>query len=82
MLDIARCLYTLSERKIISKTKAGYWAIEYDLVPNVEVMKRAINIRENPLKYKDNIEVQDWLETLGPIIQEFADVLGKKLYKL
>jgi predicted nucleotidyltransferase len=79
MLDIARCLYTLSERKIISKTKAGYWAVENDLVLNTEVMKKAISIRENPLKYKDSIEVQDWLETLGPSVQEFADILENKL---
>lgn len=79
MLDIARGLYTLSERKIISKTNAGYWAIEHNLVPNVEVMKKAIKIRENPLEYKDNSEVQDWLETLGPMIQEFADVVRRKI---
>ncbi|WMJ86969.1 nucleotidyltransferase domain-containing protein [Anaerocolumna sp. MB42-C2] len=79
MLDIARCLYTLSERKIISKTNAGYWALEKGLVPNVEVMKKVIKIRENPMMYKDKIEVQDWSETLGPIIQEFADVLEKRL---
>lgn len=79
MLDIARCLYTLSERKIISKTNAGYWAIKNNFVPNVEVMKKAIKIRENPLEYKDNLEIQDWLETLGPMIQEFADVLEEKL---
>ena len=79
MLDIARCLYTLTERKIISKTEAGYWAIGKGLVPNVEVMKKVISIRENPLKYKDDIEVQDWLEMLGPSIQEFADVLENKL---
>lgn len=79
MLDIARCLYTLSERNIISKTKAGYWAIEKNLVPNTEVMKKVISIRENPFKYKDNIEVQDWLERLGPSVQEFANVLENKL---
>lgn len=82
LLDIARCLYTLSERKIISKTQAGYWAIENNLVPNVEVMKKAILIRENPLEYKDNPEIQDWFETLGPMIQEFADVLEGKLKEL
>ena len=79
MLDIARCLYTLAERKIISKTKAGYWAMEKGLVPSEAVMKKVISIRENPLKYKDDIAVQDWLETLGPSIQEFADVLENKL---
>ena len=79
MLDIARCLYTLAERKIISKTKAGYWAIEKGLVPDAEVMKKVINIRENPLKHKDDIEVQDWLKMLGPSIQEFAEVLENKM---
>ncbi len=79
MLDIARCLYTLSEGKIISKTQAGYWAIENNFVPNVEVMNKALKIRENPLDYRDNTEVQDWLEKLGPMIQEFADVLERRL---
>lgn len=82
MLDIARCLYTLSEGKIISKTKAGYWALENNLVPNAEVMKKAVKIRENPLEYKDKSEIQDWFETLGPVIQEFADVLERKLNEL
>lgn len=82
MLDIARCLYTLSEKKIISKTQAGYWAIEKNLVPNVEVMKRVIEIREKPLEYKDNYDVCNWLETLGPNVQEFANLLENRLGEL
>lgn len=79
ILDIARCLYTLKERKIIAKTQAGCWAIENGLVSNTEVMERTIKIRKNPLLYKEDSEVLDWLESLGPMVQEFADVLENKL---
>jgi predicted nucleotidyltransferase len=79
ILDIARCLYTLSERKIISKTKAGYWAIENKLVSDATLLKKVLSIREKPLDYQQSTEVLDWLETLGPAVQEFADVLEHKL---
>lgn len=82
MLDIARCLYTLSERKIISKTKAGYWAIENGLVPNVIIMDKVMQIRENPLKYKYDVQTQEWLSSLEIYIHEFAEVLNKKLNTL
>lgn len=74
-LDIARCIYTLRTGKIISKTKAGKWAWEHKLVPDVEIMEKVISIREEPMKYKDDNEIMEWLETLGDPIQRFADVL-------
>ena len=79
LLDIARCIYTLRTGKIISKTNAGKWALANALVPDIKIMEKAILIREEPIKYKDDIEIMDWLESLGEYIQRFADVLEKEI---
>lgn len=79
LLDIARCIYTLRTGKIISKTKAGKWALDNNLIEDIEVMEKAIRIRKEPNKYKDHEEVIKWLEGLGPYIQRFADLLEKEI---
>lgn len=79
LLDIARCIYTLRTGKIISKTKAGKWALDNNLVPDVDVMEKVINIRKEPCKFKNDTEVLKWLETLGDYIHRFADVLEKEI---
>ncbi|MFA5522823.1 MAG: aminoglycoside adenylyltransferase domain-containing protein [Tissierellales bacterium] len=79
LLDIARCIYTLRTGRIIAKTKAGKWALDNNLVPDVDIMKKVINIREEPNKYKDDNEIMEWLETLGKYIQKFADVLENEI---
>jgi len=78
-LDIARCIYTLRTGKIIAKTKAGKWALDNNLVPDVEIMEKVISIRQEPNKYKHDNEIMEWLETLGNSIQRFADVLEKEI---
>ncbi|MCL1845760.1 MAG: DUF4111 domain-containing protein [Defluviitaleaceae bacterium] len=80
LLDIARCLYTLRTNKIIAKTKAGEWAIGENLCPDTSVMRRVLEIRNNPLKLKNSKEVKRWEDTLGLHIQNFADVLEKEMY--
>ena len=80
LLDTARCLYTISTNDIIAKTQAGEWALDQKLPPDTEAMKRALEIRKNPVDYKDDEETQQWLSSLEPRIQEFADVLEKELY--
>jgi len=80
-LDISRCLYTLQTGNIIAKTKAGEWAIKNELCPNADIMKRILEIRNNPLRYK-NEETFDYAQTLGPDVQKYADVLEKELNKL
>jgi hypothetical protein len=79
LLDIARCIYTLRTGEIIAKTKAGKWALDNNLVLDIEVMEKVISIREEPNKYKNDNEVMKWLETLGEYIQRFADVLEKEI---
>jgi len=51
-LDIARCLYSLETNKIIAKTKAGEWAIDENICPNISVMKKIVEIRKSPLELK------------------------------
>lgn len=79
LLDIARCIFTLRTGKVISKTKAGEWALDNNLVPDMDIMKKIIMIRKEPNKYKNNDEVMEWSQTLGEYIQRFADVLEKEI---
>jgi len=81
LLDIARCLYTLKTNKIIAKTKAGEWAIAANLCPDVSIMKKVLEIRNNPLELKNSEEAKKWEDTLEPYIQSFADVLEKELHE-
>lgn len=81
LLDIARCLYTLQEGKIIAKTAAGEWALAHSLAPDNQILQKAVEIRKNPLHYKNDQSTLEWLETLGPDIQKFADVLEMEILK-
>lgn len=79
LLDIARCIYTLRNNDVIAKTQAGTWALNNHIFREEEPLRRAIEIRQNPLKYKDQPDVKNWLSNLGPTVQSYADVLGKEL---
>ncbi|WP_160687969.1 aminoglycoside adenylyltransferase domain-containing protein [Clostridium sp. C2-6-12] len=78
-LDIARCIYTLKTGKIISKTQAGKWTLDSNLVPDIDIMEKVIKIREEPNRYKNDDEIMNWLEHLGDYVQRFADVLEKEI---
>lgn len=80
LLDMARCLYTLRCGDVISKTRAGEWALRERLFPE-EALQRALLIRRDPLAYRDRPEVKAWLRSLGPTVQQYADVLEKELEK-
>lgn len=79
LLDIARCLYTLRHQTIISKTKAGEWALFQGLCPEPDQMEQTLAVRQNPSEALQTPEIRSWLKTLGPSIQKFADVLEKEL---
>ena len=79
LLDICRCLYTLRSGEVISKTQAAVWALEQHLFEEEESLRKALEIRRNPLLYKDNSEVKTWLASLGPMVQQYADVLEEAL---
>ena len=77
LLDIARCLYTLKYGEIISKTDAGKWALDGGICPCADDMERTLKIRNDPNEYIDLPETKQWLCSLGPSVQSFADVLEK-----
>ena len=79
LLDIARCIYTLRFRDVISKTDAGTWALKEHLFPDDAPLIRTLEIRRDPSAYKDRPEVREWLRGLGPTVQACADVLEREL---
>ena len=82
LLDIARCVYTLRFNDVVSKTKAGEWALEKGLFPDREALERALTIRRSPNEYRDLPETKAWLRSLGPTVQRYADVLEAELRRL
>lgn len=82
LLDIARCLYTLRYKTIISKTAAGKWALEQHLCPEPIQMERTLAVRQNPSEALKCPETRAWLQSLGPSIQKFADVLEEEMKKM
>lgn len=70
LLDIARGIYTLRTGKIISKTKAGEWALEQSLCPDKDMLQKALQIRKKPFRYSKEDRSID-----NRVIQRFADVL-------
>ena len=82
LLDIARCLYTLRHQTIISKTEAGKWALEQHLCPEPQQMEQTLIVRQNPSESLKSPSIHAWLQTLGPSIQKFADVLENELREI
>lgn len=78
-LDISRCIYTLKTGKIISKTKAGIWALKNKLCPDEYALKTALKVRKKPLKLKNKTKIMDYAETLGNSVQEYAGILEQYL---
>ncbi len=81
LLDIARCVYTLRFDDVISKTQAGFWALEEHLFSDEAPLRKTLEIRQNPLYFKDRTDIKLWLKELGPIVQLYADVLERELQK-
>lgn len=81
LLDIARCLYTLRTGDILSKTAAGEWALHEGLCPVEDDLRRALTVRREPARYRDDPDTRAWLSDLAPAVQRFADVLERELNK-
>ena len=79
LLDIARCIYTLRTGDVISKTRAGAWALEEHLFPEEEPLRKTVEIRQDPQAFRDREDVKQWLKGLGPVVQQYADVLETEL---
>lgn len=81
LLDIARCLYTLRTGDILPKTAAGEWALRERLCPVESDLRRALEVRREPARYREDPDTRAWLSSLGPAVQRFADVLETALAK-
>lgn len=79
LLDICRCIYTLQNNDVISKTQAGIWALQEHIFPNEEPLKKAVEIRKEPMAHKDRKDIQQWLKGLGSVVQQYADILELEL---
>ena len=79
LLDIARCVYTVRYHDVIAKTKAGIWALEERLFQDEAPLRRTIEIRVNPLSFRGQPGLNEWLRGLGPVVQRYADVLEREL---
>ena len=79
LLDISRCIYTLRTGKIIAKTAAGEWALQEKICPCVDALTKALAVRKEPMKYRNDAPSLDYAETLGETIQRYADVLEIEL---
>ena len=79
LLDIARCIYTLRSGDVVSKTRAGAWALEEHLFPEEEPLRKTLEIRHDPQAFKDREDVRQWLMSLGPVVQSYADTLEHEL---
>ena len=81
LLDISRCIYTLRTGEVVSKTRAGEWALESGIFANGTPLKKTLEIRRNPLEYRDDEKVKAWLASLGGTVQSYADALERELEK-
>lgn len=79
LLDIARGIYTLQTGKIISKTAAGEWALQKGICSVPEALKLALQVRKDPVLYRNDLDIMDQAESMGDAIQTFALVLGTYL---
>ena len=79
ILDISRCIYTLRTGKIIDKTAAGEWALQQGICPCVDALTKALAVRKEPMKYRNDVPSLDYAESLGDAIQRYADVLEIEL---
>ena len=79
LLDMARCIYTLRHHGVIAKTRAGEWALEEHVFPDEEALRRTLEIRRDPPRFRDLPETKRWLADLGPTVQRCADVLEDEL---
>ena len=79
LLDNARCIYTLRFNDVISKTHAGLWALKEHLFSDETPLRKTLEIRQNPLAFKDREDIKLWLKSLGPVVQQYADVLEHEL---
>ena len=68
-------------REMDAITDCGLFGVRlYErLFPEEEAFIKTLEIRKNPLAYKDRADVKAWLSALGPTVQRCADVPENEL---
>ena len=79
LLDICRGIYMLRNNDVISKTQAGIWALQEHIFPAEDPLRKTIEIRKDPMACKNREDIRQWLKGLGPVVQQYADILEREL---
>ena len=74
LLDIARCMYTLVNGKLTTKTAAARWALDEHLCPCPAELSMALTVRRQPELMQDE-HVLAYAEGLTDAIRTFAELL-------
>ena len=78
LLDIARCMYTLVNGRLTTKTTAAQWALDEHLCPCPAELSMALTVRRQPELIRDE-SVLAYAEGLTEAIQSFLNLLEKAL---
>ena len=78
LLDIARCMYTLVNGRLTTKTIAAQWALDEHLCPCPAELSMALTVRRQPELIRDE-SVLAYAEGLTEAIQSFLNLLEKAL---
>lgn len=78
LLDSARCLHTLVNGRLTTKTAAAQWALDEHLTPCPAELAMALTVRRQPDLIRDE-SVLAYAEGLTEAIQSFAGILDKAL---
>ena len=78
LLDIARCMYTLVNGRLTTKTAAAQWALDEHLCPCPAELSMALTVRRQPELIRD-ASVLDYAEGLTEAIQSFSALLEQAL---
>ena len=78
LLDIARCMYTLVNGRLTTKTTAAQWALDEHLCPCPAELSMALTVRRQPELIHDE-SVLAYAEGLTEAIQSFLNLLEKAL---
>ncbi|MGN1370549.1 MAG: hypothetical protein ACI4WX_16875 [Aristaeellaceae bacterium] len=74
LLDIARCIYTLVNGRLTTKTAAAQWALDEHLCPCPSELAMALTVRRQPELIRDE-QVLDYAEGLTGAIRQYAAML-------
>ena len=78
LLDAARCMYTLVNGRLTTKTEAAQWALDQRLCPCPAELSMALTVRRQPELIHD-ASVLDYAEGLTNAIQTYAALVRKAL---